>query len=90
MWRFEEDAHNLPIFGMCNKNDGIILKNIKVGITINIGGVLYFVLMFLLIFGTIISLFFAIRIIIKRSNNTNNIEQKLDKIIELLEKDKRK
>ncbi len=76
---------------MCNKNDGIIiLKHIKVGITINTGGVLYFILMFLLIFGTIISLFFAIRITIKRSNNTNNIEQKLDKIIELLEKDKRK
>lgn len=59
------------------------------GITIITGDVLYFVLMFLLILGTIISLFFAIRITIKRSNNTNNIEQKLDKIIELLEKDRR-
>ena len=75
---------------MCNKNDGIIiLKHIKVAITIDIGGVLYLVLMFLFIFGTIISLFFAIRITYKRSNNINNIEQKLDKIIELLEKDKK-
>lgn len=45
--------------------------------------------MFLLIFGTIISLFLAFRIATKQSNNTNNIEQKLNKIIELLEKDKR-
>lgn len=59
------------------------------GIIIDTGGILYLVLMFLFIFGTIISLFFAVRIAIKQSNHTNNIEQKLNKIIELLEKDKR-
>ncbi|TDL88958.1 DUF4083 domain-containing protein [Vibrio vulnificus] len=45
--------------------------------------------MFILLFGMIFAVYFFVRSLLARSNKSNSIEQKLDRVIELLEKDKR-
>lgn len=53
------------------------------------GDILFQLFMFILLFGMIFAIYFFVRALVTRSHNSNSIEQKLDKIIELLEKDKR-
>ncbi|MFE4075141.1 DUF4083 domain-containing protein [Peribacillus sp. YIM B13477] len=55
----------------------------------NIGDLVYQLIMFILLLGMIFAVYFFVRSLLARSNKPNNIEQKLDRIIELLEKDKR-
>jgi len=55
----------------------------------NIGDLVYQLIMFILLFGMIFAVYFFVRSLLARSNKTNSIEQKLDRVIELLEKDKR-
>ncbi|MEJ9232824.1 DUF4083 domain-containing protein [Peribacillus butanolivorans] len=55
----------------------------------NIGDIVYQLIMFILLFGMIFAVYFFVRSLFTRSNKSNSIEQKLDRIIELLEKDKR-
>ncbi|MED3757663.1 DUF4083 domain-containing protein [Peribacillus frigoritolerans] len=56
---------------------------------INIGDLVYQLIMFILLLGMIFAVYFFVRSLLARLNKPNNIEQKLDRIIELLEKDKR-
>ena len=53
------------------------------------GDILFQLVMFILLFGMIFAIYFFVRALVTRSRNSNSIEQKLDKIIELLEKEKR-
>jgi hypothetical protein len=70
--------------------DTIIPELVKEGINMNIGDVIFQLLMFIIIFGIFSAVFFLVRsLVTKQPNWSNNIEQKLDRIIELLEKDKR-
>ncbi|MCD1158943.1 DUF4083 domain-containing protein [Peribacillus frigoritolerans] len=55
----------------------------------NIGDLVYQLIMFILLFGMIFAVYFFVRSLLARSNKSNSIEQKLDRVIELLEKDKR-
>lgn len=55
----------------------------------NIGDLVYQLIMFILLLGMIFAVFFFVRSLLARLNKPNNIEQKLDRVIELLEKDKR-
>ncbi|MGN7393374.1 DUF4083 domain-containing protein [Peribacillus frigoritolerans] len=50
---------------------------------------LYQLIMFILLLGMIFAVYFFVRSLLARSNKSNSIEQKLDRVIELLEKDKR-
>ncbi|WVN10018.1 DUF4083 domain-containing protein [Peribacillus frigoritolerans] len=56
---------------------------------INIGDLVYQLIMFILLLGMIFVVYFIVRSLLARSNKSNSIEQKLDRVIELLEKDKR-
>ncbi|MDF1996348.1 DUF4083 domain-containing protein [Peribacillus frigoritolerans] len=56
---------------------------------INIGDLVYQLIMFILLLGMIFAVYFFVRSLLARSNNSNRMEQKLDRVIELLEKDKR-
>ncbi|WHX66002.1 DUF4083 domain-containing protein [Peribacillus frigoritolerans] len=56
---------------------------------INIGDLVYQLIMFILLLGMIFAVYFFVRSLLARSNKSNSIEQKLDRVIELLEKDKR-
>lgn len=56
---------------------------------INIGDLVYQLIMFNLLLGMIFAVYFFVRSLLARSNKSNSIEQKLDRVIELLEKDKR-
>lgn len=56
---------------------------------INIGDLVYQLIMFILLLGMIFAVYFFVRSLLARLNKPNNIEQKLDRAIELLEKDKR-
>ncbi|MED3835832.1 DUF4083 domain-containing protein [Peribacillus frigoritolerans] len=56
---------------------------------INIGDLVYQLIMFILLLGMIFAVYFFVRSLLARLNKPNNIEQKLDRVIELLEKDKR-
>lgn len=56
---------------------------------VNIGDILYQLFALAIIFVIICSVFFVIRSQINKSNKSNRIEQKLDRIIELLEKDRK-
>jgi F0F1-type ATP synthase assembly protein I len=56
---------------------------------INIVDLVYQLIMFILLLGMIIAVYFIVRSLLARSNKSNSIEQKLDRVIELLEKDKR-
>ena len=54
----------------------------------NIGDLLFQFITFLLLIGIVAAVFYSVRsIIIKQPDNQKNIEQKLDRIIELLEKE---
>lgn len=56
----------------------------------NIGDVIFQLLMYIIIFGIFATVFYLVRtLIIKQPTRSDKIEQKLDRIIELLEKDKR-
>ncbi|MFS0861948.1 DUF4083 family protein [Fredinandcohnia sp. 179-A 10B2 NHS] len=58
----------------------------------NIGDLLFQLLMFIFIFGLFAAVFFLVRSILlkqKQPNMDNDINQKLDRIIELLEQDKK-
>lgn len=57
--------------------------------SINIGDILFQLISFILLFGMIYAIYFFVRALVTRPRNTNSVEQKLDKIIELLEKEKR-
>jgi membrane protein implicated in regulation of membrane protease activity len=56
---------------------------------LNIGDLVYQLIMFILLFGMIFAVYFFVRSLLARSNKSNRMEQKLDRVIELLEKDKR-
>lgn len=56
---------------------------------VNIGDILYQLFSLAIIFVIIFSVFFVVRSQIKNTNKSNLIEQKLDRIIELLEKDRK-
>ncbi|KRF54796.1 hypothetical protein ASG97_05220 [Bacillus sp. Soil745] len=56
---------------------------------INIGDLVYQLIMFILLLGMIFAVYFFVSSLLARLNKPNNIEQKLDRVIELLEKDKR-
>ncbi|MGE7586769.1 DUF4083 domain-containing protein [Peribacillus sp. NPDC101480] len=49
----------------------------------------YQLIMFVLLIGGIFAVYFFVRSLLTRSKQTNKIEQKLDRVIEMLEKDKR-
>ncbi|WP_290368961.1 DUF4083 domain-containing protein, partial [Peribacillus frigoritolerans] len=55
----------------------------------NTGDLVYQLIMFILLLGMIFAVYFFVRSLLARLNKPNNIEQKLDRVIELLEKDKR-
>ncbi|MDM5308058.1 DUF4083 domain-containing protein [Peribacillus frigoritolerans] len=55
----------------------------------NIGDLVYQLIMFILLLGMIFAVYFFVRSLLARSNKSNSIEQKLDRVIELLEKDRR-
>ncbi|MGM0885843.1 MAG: DUF4083 domain-containing protein [Bacillota bacterium] len=55
----------------------------------NIGDLVYQLIMFILLFGIIFAVYFFVRSLLARLNKSNRMEQKLDRVIELLEKDKR-
>ncbi|PHD71952.1 hypothetical protein COF64_22195 [Bacillus sp. AFS043905] len=55
----------------------------------NIGDLVYQLIMFILLLGMIFAVYFFVRSLLARSNKSNSIEQKLDRVIEMLEKDKR-
>jgi hypothetical protein len=60
-----------------------------VGINLNIDDVVFQLIIFIILSWIFSIVFFIIRsYFIDQPNKTNNIEQKLDKIIKLLEKDK--
>ncbi|MFJ7928949.1 DUF4083 domain-containing protein [Peribacillus sp. NPDC096448] len=56
---------------------------------LNIGDLVYQLIMFILLSGMIFAVYFFVRSLLARSNKSNRMEQKLDRVIELLEKDKR-
>ncbi|MGE7593495.1 DUF4083 domain-containing protein [Peribacillus frigoritolerans] len=56
---------------------------------INIGDLVYQLIMFILLLGMIFAVYFIVRSLLARLNKSNSIEQKLDRVIELHEKDKR-
>ncbi|WP_081092306.1 DUF4083 domain-containing protein [Peribacillus simplex] len=56
----------------------------------NIGDMLYQLVFLIFIFGIFSGVFFLVRsLVTKHPNKSENIEQKLDRIIDLLEKDKK-
>ncbi|MBT2668331.1 DUF4083 family protein [Bacillus sp. ISL-4] len=55
----------------------------------NTGDIVYQLIIFILLFGIIFTVYFFVRSLLTRSNKSNSIEQKLDRVIELLEKDRR-
>ncbi|WP_342602773.1 DUF4083 domain-containing protein [Peribacillus sp. FSL E2-0159] len=58
-------------------------------LSFNTGDIVYQLIMFILLFGIIFAVYFFVRSLFTRSNKSNSIEQKLDRVIELLEKDRR-
>lgn len=56
----------------------------------NIGDLLFQLIFFILLIGIVAAVFYAVRtLVIKEPNNSKSIERKLDRIIELLEKENR-
>lgn len=54
----------------------------------NIGDLLFQLIFFILLIGIVAAVFYAVRsLVIKEPANSKNIERKLDRIIELLEKE---
>lgn len=63
---------------------------VKVGIYLNSGDMLYQLVFLIFIFGIFSGVFFLVRsLVTKQPSKSENIEQKLDRIIDLLEKDKK-
>ena len=55
----------------------------------NIGDLIFQLLIFIIIFGVFSAVFFLVRsLVIKQPDRSRSIEQKLNRIIELLEKEK--
>lgn len=53
----------------------------------NIGDLLFQLIFFILLIGIVAAVFYAVRtLVIKKPDNQKSIEQKLDRIIDLLEK----
>ncbi|WP_307470949.1 DUF4083 family protein [Cytobacillus purgationiresistens] len=57
---------------------------------INMGDIIFQILMFLILFGFIYFIVQIIRILRSKRNDNKVVEEKLDKVIELLEEQKRK
>ncbi|MFJ7637848.1 MULTISPECIES: DUF4083 family protein [unclassified Peribacillus] len=57
--------------------------------SVNVGDILFQLIMFIVLFGVIFAICFFVWTLVRRSRHSNSIEQKLDKVIELLEKEKR-
>ncbi|MDM5360381.1 DUF4083 domain-containing protein [Peribacillus sp. ACCC06369] len=55
----------------------------------NAGDIVFQLIMFILLFGIIFAVYFFVRSLLTRTNKSNSVKQKLDRVIELLEKDKR-
>ena len=56
----------------------------------NMGDLLFQLIFFILMIGFVAAVFYAVRSLVsKRPDKQNSMEQKLDRIIELLEKDKK-
>ena len=55
----------------------------------NTGDLVYQLIMFILLIGMIFAVYFFVRSLLTRTKKSNRMEQKLDRVIELLEKDKR-
>ncbi|UYY97900.1 DUF4083 domain-containing protein [Peribacillus frigoritolerans] len=53
---------------------------------INIGDLVYQLIMFILLLGMIFAVYFFVRSLLAWLNKPNNIEQKLDRVIELLKR----
>jgi hypothetical protein len=54
---------------------------------LNIGDLLFQLMTLILLIGLVFAVYFFVRsLVIKNPNNSKNLEQKLDRIIELLEK----
>ncbi|MFT9599394.1 DUF4083 family protein [Mesobacillus sp.] len=54
----------------------------------NIGDLLFQLIFFVLLIGIVAAVFYAVRsLVIKEPDNSKSIERKLDRIIELLEKE---
>ncbi|MBT2686167.1 DUF4083 family protein [Bacillus sp. ISL-37] len=54
----------------------------------NIGDLLFQLIFFILLIGIVAAVFYAVRsLVIKEPDNSKSIERKLDRIIELLEKE---
>jgi hypothetical protein len=54
----------------------------------NIGDLLFQLIFFILLIGIVAAVFYAVRsLVIREPNNSKSIERKLDRIIELLEKE---
>jgi len=67
-------------------------QNLLRGIYMNIGDVVFQLLMFMFMFGIFGVVFFLVRSLLSKnpqSQKVNEIEKKLDRIIELLEQDKK-
>jgi hypothetical protein len=69
----------------------LIQKKSKGGffLNFNAGDIVFQLIMFILLFGIIFAVYFFVRSLLTRTNKSNSVEQKLDRVIELLEKDKR-
>ncbi|MBO1000493.1 DUF4083 domain-containing protein [Bacillus sp. SD075] len=82
----EEDRSRSLVYTYC-----IVYKNRKGwgSLEFNTGDIVYQLIMFILLFGIIFAVYFLVRSLLTRSNKSNRIEQKLDRVIELLEKDER-
>ena len=55
----------------------------------NVGDMLFQLVSFIFLFGLIFAIYFFVRALVTKPRNTGSMERKLDKIIELLEKDRR-
>lgn len=55
---------------------------------LNIGDLVYQFLMLFIVFAIIFAMIYVIKTVIKKNEQSKSIESKLDKIIDLLEKDK--
>ncbi|MDR4924928.1 DUF4083 family protein [Peribacillus simplex] len=80
-----EDCSRSLVYTFC-----IVYKKDRGGsLGFNTGDIVYQLIIFILLFGIIFAVYFFVRSLLTRSNKSNSIEQKLDRVIERLEKDKR-
>lgn len=55
---------------------------------VNVGDIIFQFIMLLFILGITFAIFLVVRSLVKDQSRSKNMEQKLDKIIEMLEKEK--